>query len=40
MTLLRTIVSHEGITAIVATHDKTLTDAADRVIEIRNGQLA
>jgi putative ABC transport system ATP-binding protein len=39
MTLLRTIVSHEGITAIVATHDKTLTDAADRVIEIRNGLL-
>ncbi|HEU5419501.1 MAG TPA: ABC transporter ATP-binding protein [Streptosporangiaceae bacterium] len=40
MTLLRTIVSQEGITAIVATHDRALTDAADRVIEIRSGQLA
>jgi putative ABC transport system ATP-binding protein len=38
--LLRTIVSQEGITAIVATHDRTLTDAVDRVIEIQNGQLA
>ena len=37
--LLRTIVSQEGITAIVATHDRTLTDAVDRVIEIQNGQL-
>jgi putative ABC transport system ATP-binding protein len=37
--LLRTIVSQEGITAIVATHDRTLTDAVDRVIEIRSGQL-
>jgi putative ABC transport system ATP-binding protein len=40
MTLLRTIVSQEGITAIVATHDRALTDAADRVVEIRSGRLA
>ncbi len=40
MTLLRTIVSQEGVTAIVATHDRTLTDAADRIIEMRNGHLA
>jgi putative ABC transport system ATP-binding protein len=40
ITLLRTIVSHEGITAIVATHDRSLTDAVDRVVEIRNGELA
>ena len=40
MTLLRTIVSQEGVTALVATHDRTLTDAADRIIEMRNGHLA
>jgi len=40
MTLLRTIVSQEQITVIVATHDRALTDAADRVVEIRSGQLA
>jgi putative ABC transport system ATP-binding protein len=39
ITLLRTIVSREGITAIVATHDRTLTDAVDRVVEIQNGTL-
>jgi putative ABC transport system ATP-binding protein len=40
MTLLRSIVHAEGITAIVATHDRALTDAADRVLVMRNGQLA
>jgi putative ABC transport system ATP-binding protein len=39
ITLLRTIVSREGITAIVATHDRTLTDAVDRVVQIQNGTL-
>jgi putative ABC transport system ATP-binding protein len=40
MTLLRTIVSQEGITMIVATHDRALTDAADRVVEMRSGVIA
>jgi putative ABC transport system ATP-binding protein len=40
MTLLRSIVHAEGITAIVATHDRALMDIADRVLALRNGQLA
>jgi putative ABC transport system ATP-binding protein len=40
MTLLRSIVHGEGITAIVATHDRAVIDAADRVLILRNGQLA
>jgi putative ABC transport system ATP-binding protein len=40
MTLLRSIVHAEGITAIVATHDRAMTDIADRVLVIQNGQLA
>ena len=40
MTLLRSIVHQEGITAIVATHDKMLTEVADRVLVVQNGQLA
>ena len=40
MTLLRSIVHAEGITAIVATHDKMLTEAADRVLVVQNGLLA
>lgn len=40
MTLLRSIVHAEGITAIVATHDRGLTDIADRVLVLQNGQLA
>jgi putative ABC transport system ATP-binding protein len=39
MGLLRTIVHAEGLTGIVATHDKLLIDIADRVVELRNGQL-
>jgi putative ABC transport system ATP-binding protein len=39
MTLLRSIVRTEGITAIVATHDPAMLDVADRVIELRDGRL-
>jgi putative ABC transport system ATP-binding protein len=39
MDLLRSIVHAEGITAVVATHDATLMDAADRVLVVQNGQL-
>jgi putative ABC transport system ATP-binding protein len=37
MTLLRTIVRNEGITAIVATHDAMMLDVADRVVELSDG---
>ncbi|MGH3274036.1 MAG: ABC transporter ATP-binding protein [Streptosporangiaceae bacterium] len=40
MGLLRTIVHAEGLTGIVATHDKRLMEIADRVVELRNGELA
>jgi putative ABC transport system ATP-binding protein len=40
MTLLRKIVHAEGMTGIVATHDKALIDLADRVLTVRDGQLA
>jgi putative ABC transport system ATP-binding protein len=40
MRLLRSIVHDEGITAIVATHDPVLTSLADRVLNLRDGQLA
>jgi putative ABC transport system ATP-binding protein len=39
MALLRSIVHAEGITAIVATHDRALIDIADRTLMMRNGQL-
>jgi putative ABC transport system ATP-binding protein len=39
MTLLRSIVRSEGVTAIVATHDPLLVDLADRVIELSDGQV-
>jgi putative ABC transport system ATP-binding protein len=38
MTLLRTIIRAEGITAIVATHDLMMLDVADRVVELSDGQ--
>jgi len=40
MTLLRSIVHGEGITAIVATHDAALMGLADRVLSLRDGMLA
>jgi putative ABC transport system ATP-binding protein len=39
MGLLRTIVHAEGLTGIVATHDTGLMEIADRVVELRNGEL-
>ena len=40
MTLLRSIVRTEGVTAVVATHDPAMLDVADRVLELRDGSLA
>jgi putative ABC transport system ATP-binding protein len=39
MTLLRSIVRSEGVTAIVATHDPLMLDVADEILEIRDGVL-
>jgi putative ABC transport system ATP-binding protein len=39
MTLLRKIVHAEGLTGIVATHDKALIEIADRVLTVKDGQL-
>jgi putative ABC transport system ATP-binding protein len=39
MSLIRSIVHAEGITAIVTTHDRTLMNMADRVLTIQNGQI-
>jgi putative ABC transport system ATP-binding protein len=38
MLLVRSIVRHEGITAVVATHDPLMLDVADRVFELRDGR--
>jgi putative ABC transport system ATP-binding protein len=40
MSLLRTLVHREGLTAIVATHDPMLIDLADRVVDLRDGRIA
>jgi putative ABC transport system ATP-binding protein len=37
MRLLRTVVQSEGVTALVATHDGTLTELADRVLDLHDG---
>jgi ABC-type antimicrobial peptide transport system, ATPase component len=39
LTLLRTIVRTEGVTLIMATHDRTIFDFADVVYQLRDGQL-
>ena len=39
MSLLRSVVRSEGVTAIVATHDPLMLDVADRVVELRDGRL-
>jgi putative ABC transport system ATP-binding protein len=39
MRLVQALVSSEGMTAIVATHDQSLIDVADRVVELRDGQI-
>jgi putative ABC transport system ATP-binding protein len=39
MALLRAVVDHEHVTAVVATHDPLMLDHADRVVELHDGQL-
>jgi putative ABC transport system ATP-binding protein len=39
MNLLRGIVRSEGLTAVIATHDPSLLDIADRVVELRDGRV-
>ncbi len=39
MDLLRAVVHARGMTALVATHDPTLIDLADRVLTLRDGRL-
>jgi putative ABC transport system ATP-binding protein len=39
MMLLRDVVRTERVTAVVATHDPVMLDVADRVIELRDGEL-
>ncbi|MFE2046591.1 ABC transporter ATP-binding protein [Streptomyces sp. NPDC059477] len=39
MDLLKAVVRSEGVTALVATHDTTLLDLADRVLELSDGTI-
>jgi putative ABC transport system ATP-binding protein len=39
MALIRNVIRDEGTTAIVATHDPSLIDLADRVFELRDGKV-
>jgi putative ABC transport system ATP-binding protein len=39
MELLRAVVHSQRVTALVATHDLTLLDLADRVLELRDGEI-
>ena len=39
MLLLRDVVRTESVTAVVATHDPIMLDVADRVVELRDGEL-
>ncbi|MFC8872983.1 ABC transporter ATP-binding protein [Streptomyces sp. NPDC057148] len=39
MELLRAVVRSEQVTVLVATHDATLLDLADRVLELRDGEI-
>ncbi|WP_406103493.1 ABC transporter ATP-binding protein [Streptomyces sp. NBC_01003] len=39
MQLLRAVVRSEHVTALVATHDAALLDLADRVLELRDGEI-
>lgn len=39
ISLIRAIVDSEGMTAIVATHDPTLMESADRVIRLSDGRI-
>ncbi len=37
--LPRAVVRSEWVTALAATHDATLLDVADRVLELRDGEM-
>jgi putative ABC transport system ATP-binding protein len=39
MSLIRTLVGTEGISAVVATHDEALLDVADHVIRLQDGRV-
>lgn len=39
MQLLRRVVASEGVTVVVATHDRSLIDVADAVVELSDGHL-
>lgn len=39
MELMRAVVHSQQVTALVATHDATLLDLADRVLELSDGEL-
>jgi putative ABC transport system ATP-binding protein len=39
MSLIRAIVHDHGLTAIAATHDRSIVDMADRVLTIANGRI-
>jgi putative ABC transport system ATP-binding protein len=39
MQLLRAVVRSEGVTVLVATHDPQLMELADRVLDLRDGQI-
>jgi ATPase subunit of ABC transporter with duplicated ATPase domains len=40
MRLLRAVVRSEGVTALVATHDPTLMELADEVLQLEDGQIS
>jgi putative ABC transport system ATP-binding protein len=40
MDLIRDQAHERGMSAVVATHDVALIDRADRVLELRDGQIA
>jgi putative ABC transport system ATP-binding protein len=39
MRLLRSVVRSEGVTALLATHDPTLMDIADSVLQLADGTI-
>jgi putative ABC transport system ATP-binding protein len=39
LALLREITRSEGVTLVMATHDRSVLDVADRVHEMRDGQI-
>jgi ABC-type lipoprotein export system ATPase subunit len=40
LNLIKQLVASEGVTAIVATHDSALIDLADRIVDLRDGEIA